>query len=189
MPLETQNNPAIPQYQTLGKKVLWYFFASSLGVPVALFAAACLLLFLRFEITAYQGYVLQSSLVMFFLSAVSALIALFIAYLNYQNYQIMLSDDSLKIKKGIFSKLEIAIPFRQIQDVDIEQSVQFRMFGLSKLIILTAGHEDETEQGIDKDESEGLIPVVDQTLATQLQTELLKRADIQKVVQEPPTAQ
>ena len=51
---------------------------------------------------------------------------------------------------------------------------------MSRLIILTAGHEDENPKGT-RDEAEGVIPAVDQKLAEWLQTELLKRADIQKV--------
>ena len=58
----------------------------------------------------------------------------------------MLDTDALKIKRGILSKEEIAIPYRQIQDVDIEQSISDRMWGVARLAILTAGHE-ETKQG------------------------------------------
>lgn len=95
-----------------------------------------------------------------------------------------MTEDSLKIKRGIFSKTENAIPYRQIQNVDIERDLVFQMLGLSRLIILTAGHEDEPK-GVPygSDESEGVIPAIDQKLAEYLQTELLKRADIEKTVQ------
>jgi uncharacterized membrane protein YdbT with pleckstrin-like domain len=92
-----------------------------------------------------------------------------------------MAEDSLKIKRGILSKTENAIPYRQIQNVDIERSFMFQMLGLSRLIILTAGHEDENVKGTD--EAEGVIPAVDQKIASWLQTELLKRADVQKVVE------
>ena len=92
-----------------------------------------------------------------------------------------MADDSFKIKRGIFSKTEDAIPYRQIQNVDIERSLIFQMLGLSRVVILTAGHEDQAPKGTD--EAEGIIPAVDQKLAEWLQSELLKKADIQKVVQ------
>ena len=92
-----------------------------------------------------------------------------------------MSEDSFKIKRGIFNKVEDAIPYRQVQDVDIERSLLFLILGLSRVIILTAGHEDEKDTA--GDESEGVIPAVDKSLAEWLQTELLKRADIQKTVQ------
>ncbi len=92
-----------------------------------------------------------------------------------------MAEDSFKIKRGVMSKTENAIPYRQIQNVDIERSFTFQMLGLSRLIILTAGHEDENDK--EGDEAEGVIPAIDQALAVWLQTELLKRADIQKVTE------
>ena len=88
-----------------------------------------------------------------------------------------MTEDSFKIKRGVFSKTENAIPYRQIQNVDIERSLTFQMLGLSRLIILTAGHEDESPKRVSfgSDESEGIIPAIDQKLAGWLQTELLRR--------------
>lgn len=92
-----------------------------------------------------------------------------------------MSDDSFKIRRGVLSKTENAIPYRQIQNVDIERNFMFQMLGLSRLIILTAGHEDEKPE--ERDEAEGVIPALDQKLAVWLQTELLKKAEIQKVTE------
>ena len=91
-----------------------------------------------------------------------------------------MAEDSFKIKRGIINKTEDAIPYRQIQDVDIERDFFFLILGLSKVIILTAGHEDEKNR--EDDESEGVIPAVDKKLGEWLQAELLKRADIQKTI-------
>ena len=57
----------------------------------------------------------------------------------------MLDDDALKIRRGILSKEETAIPYRQIQDVDIEQNISDRIWGVARLAILTAGHEEAKE--------------------------------------------
>ena len=92
-----------------------------------------------------------------------------------------MAEDSFKIKRGFFSKTENAIPYRQIQNVDIEQDFIFQLLGLARLIILTAGHEDERPE--EKDEAEGVIPAVDKKIAEWMQTELLKRADVQKVTE------
>ena len=92
-----------------------------------------------------------------------------------------MAEDSFKIRRGILNKTENAIPYRQIQNVDIERNFTFQMLGLSRLIILTAGHEDINIKG--SDEAEGIIPAMDKELAEWLQTELLKRADIQKVTE------
>jgi uncharacterized membrane protein YdbT with pleckstrin-like domain len=87
----------------------------------------------------------------------------------------------LKIRRGILSKEETAIPYRQIQDVDIEQNISERIWGVARLAILTAGHE-EAKEG-DEDTSAGILPAIDRALAESLQTELLKRADVEKVTE------
>ena len=92
----------------------------------------------------------------------------------------MLDDDALKVRHGIFSREEIAIPYRQIQDVDIDEDITDRIWGVCRLVILTAGHEDEPRP---EGESEGILPVIDKTLAQQLQAELLRRTDVQRVVE------
>ncbi|MCX6722613.1 MAG: PH domain-containing protein, partial [Candidatus Staskawiczbacteria bacterium] len=104
---------------------------------------------------------------------------------TYTNYVFLMTENYFKIKRGIFSKTENAIPYRQIQNIDIERSFIFQLLGLSRLVILTAGHEDEKPKGasIGFDESEGIIPAIDQKLAEMLQTELLKRADVQRVIE------
>ena len=115
------------------------------------------------------------------------LVTFLIAWLIYANYKFCLGDDSLKIKRGILNKEEVAIPYRQIQDVDIRRDISFQMLGLSSIVILTAGHEEDEKPG--EDESEGVLPALDKNLAEWMQAELLKRANVQKVTEEAPAPQ
>ena len=102
-------------------------------------------------------------------------------WLVYANYTFSLEGDAFKISRGVFSKKETAIPYRQIRDVNIERSLYQRIYGVSKLVILTVG-----EEGLSSGVSESVIPVVDnidKNLAVAFQAELLKRANVQKVSQ------
>lgn len=110
------------------------------------------------------------------------LLSFFVAWLIYINYKFFLGEDSLKIKRGVFNKEEIAIPYRQIQDVDIDRNLSFRMLGVSRILILTAGQEEVKPQD-EENESEGILPALDHELAEWLQGELLRRANIQKVIE------
>ena len=92
-----------------------------------------------------------------------------------------MGEDALLLRHGIFTKEEFAVPYRQIQNIEIERTVGDQIMGISKLIILTAGHENDEEEK--KDDPEGIIPSIDQHIAMSLQTELLKRTNIQKVIQ------
>jgi len=193
--MENDINQQMPEkqgYQMLGKKVFWLFFLQIAPAAFILLLISIILLILSFQPfltnTAFgnmQKYALEATLIIFILSLLIGAVAFTLAWLTYINYVFLMAEDSFKIKRGILNKTENAIPYRQIQNVDIERSFMFQMLGLSRLIILTAGHEDETPKGTPSvsDEAEGVIPAIDKNLAEQLQTELLKRAEIQKVVE------
>ena len=179
-------------YQTLGKKVFWLFFLQISPIALILMIVSSILLVLSFNPTLQnalplnsQKYFLDAIFIIFGVSVIAIFISFAYAWLNYINYTFSLTENSFKIKRGVLNKTENAIPYRQIQNVDIERSFTFQMLKLSRLIILTAGHDDESSKGniFGSDESEGIIPAMDQKLAEWLQTELLKRADVQKVIQ------
>lgn len=182
-----QTSTSIPgeNYHTLGKKTLWIFILGRIQAAIVFLLLAVVLFvvsqqgFLNSGSSADLGrYALLGAGACLVLFIVVLAIVLLAGWLVYKNYTFALGDDSLKIKRGILSKEEIAIPYRQIQDVDINRDLSFRMMGLSKIVILTAGHEDK---GDANDDSEGILPAIDKDLADWLQAELLKRANIQKV--------
>lgn len=116
----------------------------------------------------------------FILSFLAFLIALFSGWLAYSNYRFLLNENAFKIRRGIFQKEEVAIPYRQIQNVNIKRNLFDQIIGVSKLIILTAGYEDKEEKI--RAESEGVLPAIDKNLCQKIQEELLKRANIGQVV-------
>jgi uncharacterized membrane protein YdbT with pleckstrin-like domain len=184
-------HPGVPAevYHTLGRKTFWIFVlqriqaaAAFLLVTIVLFATKDLLFWKNLplgigDVTRYTNLAAWIALGIF---AILFLIAIIIAWLIYANYKFLLSDDALKIKRGILSKEEVAIPYRQIQNVDVERDLSFQMFGLSRIVILTAGEEEEKSG---EDESEGILPAIDKDLGEWLQAELLKRANVQKVTE------
>lgn len=186
----TIGQPAEKQgYQTLGKKVLWLFFLqTSPSAFILLFISIILFIFSFQPLSAnilignMQKNTLWVTLITFIISLIIGAVSFVSAWLIYKNYLFLMAEDSFKIKRGVLNKTENAIPYRQIQNVDIERSLFFQMLGLSRLIILTAGHEDEGVKG--SDEAKGIIPAIDKKLAEQLQTELLRRAEVQKVTED-----
>ena len=182
--METTNTQG---YQPLGKKVFWLFFLQVSPAAVAMFVVFLILFIISFQPfllnTAYgnmQNFALMATLISFLIFLLITGLSFAFSWLTYINYTFCISEDSFKIKRGIINKTEDAIPYRQIQDVDVEREFLFLLLGLSRVVILTAGHEDEKGEG--SDESEGVIPAVDKKMAEWLQTELLRRADIQKTV-------
>jgi uncharacterized membrane protein YdbT with pleckstrin-like domain len=186
---DPSGTPAQKQkYQTLGKKVFWLFFLQVSPITLIFLIISVILFVFSFQPFSadtlfgnIQNYALSTSLILFVFSLLIAIISLIYAWLTYINYVFLMAEDSFKIKRGILSKTEDAIPYHQIQNVDIERSFMFQMLGLSRLIILTAGHEDESPKG--GDEAEGVISAIDKEIAGVLQSELLRRANVQKVTE------
>ena len=185
-------HPGVPQdvYHTLGNKTLSVFILQRVNAAVALFLVAIGLFIVSAQpslrATTFgdlAGYAMLAAEICALLFIVVAIITFFIGWLIYKNFKFSLGDDSLKIKKGVFNREEVAIPYRQIQDVDIERDLSFQMMGLSRITILTAGQEDEKDAVADN-QNEGILPAIDRDLAEWLQAELLKRANVQKVTEE-----
>ncbi len=184
-------HPGLPQetYHKLGKKTLWIFIMQRIHLTaVLLFVAIALLIFQSTQFAKMgifgdiQAYATLGAWIASALFLITFALTALVSWLIYANYKFYLGEDSLKIKRGILNKEEIAIPYRQIQDVDIERDLAFQMMGLSRIIILTAGHEDDNSKN---DESEGILPAMDRALAEWLQVQLLEKANVQKVTEEP----
>ena len=119
-----------------------------------------------------------------FIILLAVVFALIMSYGWYLSFRYKLEDNDLSFEKGLLSIQEISVPFHQIQNVDIEQSIFYRIFNLADLVILTAGHEDPGH-GI-KDESEIVMPALNVKEARRLQQYLLDRSNVQRVVAENP---
>ena len=125
-------------------------------------------------ITMFLGFLLA------FVSLLSYYAGFLISWLTYRNYIFMLEEYDLKIRKGILSKQEISIPYRQIQDVSVNRSITYRLLGLSRLVLTTAGQE---EPGV-PDETDGVLDPLDRNLAEQVRQELERRIGVQLVENE-----
>ena len=93
------------------------------------------------------------------------------AWTRYSSVQFMFDDFAFHIEHGIISKSEIAIPYRQIQNVNHEQTFSEKMWGIARVIVETAGTDDARSA-----ESDGILPVLDAALAFALEQELLRRS-------------
>lgn len=81
---------------------------------------------------------------------------------RYIQHRFLLSEHSFHVRRGIFMVKEKVIPYRHIQNVDIDRPYHYRIMGLSKLDITTA-RTDNFE-----DEKSNLIPLIDKNLARKL---------------------
>ncbi len=102
------------------------------------------------------------------------------AILRYHFYTFTLEEFGLKMNRGILHQKEISIPYRQIQDVNIDRPLIYRFFGLSTLVMLTAAHEEANE----KEMAEVVLEPVNRDIAEELSGMLKRKIGVQIVEDE-----
>ncbi len=65
--------------------------------------------------------------------------AYFVVRLEYDMRYYIVSDRSLRIRKGVFFIMEQTLTFANIQNIQVEQGPLERLFGISSLVVVTAG--------------------------------------------------
>lgn len=96
---------------------------------------------------------------------------------RYFSLKYFLDADVLRVHKGIIGVDEISIPYSKIEDVNLDQSVLGRIFGIGEIYVITGGREEKGEPG----ETEAIFHMIDISKARYLQTELMSRGSVQKV--------
>ncbi len=164
--------------QSLHPKVVWIFFFQG----IFQFIFICSIIFV------YSGSIIYSSLkdpnyVLKFFSVFYPLLFLifssiffyFWAKLSYRFWKYEITEDAVRIERGVIWKKYISIPYERIQNVDIYRGVLARILGLSTLNIQTAGYSGGGRHGRGMG-SEGNIPGISVNIAEQLRDDLIKRA-------------
>jgi len=137
-------------------------------------------------ITDISNYVASFSVMALLASVILILVGIIIGLIQYRNHVFVLEEFNIKFRTGIFDKSEVSIPYRQIQDINLVRTVMHRIFGVSRLLMITAGREDAKTQN----KSDTIFDPVDADLADEIQKFLEHKIGIQvveRVVQEPST--
>jgi uncharacterized membrane protein YdbT with pleckstrin-like domain len=166
----------------LGRRAFSIIVSRHARIAIVLFVIAIVAFFARHAVGA-NGYMNQIVLWSLALFTFFLVYAFLVGWLVYTNYTFSLEDDAFRISQGVLSKKETAIPYRQIRDVNIERGISQQMYGVSTLVILTVGAE-AAPAGSNLSESVApIIQNIDRHRALEVQSELLKRANIQKISQ------
>lgn len=184
------------QYQKLGIRTFWVFVLEYSGLAAFIFLLWLFLIIIEgigipkvFSFASAYPVIISiintgfawGVLIGLLLWIVALLFAFLGAGLDYYGYQFFLDVDALKIKRGVINKDEISIPYRQIANVDVEQTFVHQLLGVSRVAILTAGHEDKNGD-TNEDFSEGALPVIEKDKAEEMRDILIKRANVEKVM-------
>lgn len=176
----------------LHPKAVWLFFFQFLlyfviiGFLIGLFLGPFLIAFLLSIIapsaTASPGPgIIIAFLASFLIPFLIFVAAIFVsAYLwakwTYNNYKYQITEEGVKIEKGVIWKHYVTIPFERIQNVDIYRGILARLLGLSDLQIQTAGLSATYGRwGISGGGTEGRLPGLGIKDAEDLREELIQK--------------
>lgn len=182
------NNP-----QKLGIKVFYYYLSRKTSVGILALVISIIIysyknvLISKVELlaplevsTTIVSYFIYG---LFSLTAILLIFGLFMSWINYISCDFTLDENAFNIRRGFFTKREVSIPYRQIQNINIEQSLSNKMLGIGKLVILTEGDHGNTSGG----NGEGVFQVIDYTLAHQVREFILQRTNLQIVKDVEPS--
>jgi len=173
--------------QKLGIKVFYYYLSRRVIVGFLLLLVSFFILSSKDTLYLKLDSLIHSSLSMnivnyfimgiLIISILLIVIGVIVSWLGYINCEFVLGENAISIRRGILNKKEISIPYRQIQNIDIEQSFNQKMLGICKLVILTAGNDYNNKIG----ESEGKFDVIELRVANKIKEYILEKANLQVV--------
>ncbi len=189
MPLELNKK------YTFGRRTFWFLFLKNgKTATLAVIALISAIYFLQvgessliaehFLASHFDGIITTTMLTQWLLLIIGAVI-IFISVVMYEHHaqhKFMLDNHSFHIRRGILMVKEKLIPYRHIQNVDLEQPYHYRLFGVVRLNITTARvdtfeTESEKQKG-KKSDHQHLIPLMDKKIAKELSHFLVTRGNM-----------
>lgn len=181
----------------LGRKAYWLMAIRSLVPPLVIFAIAIVLAFAAKGITDLIYVVMKLSgpvsaatsniisvavndvvALGFILGAVSLVMSFVTARMHYKNYTFTFEEFGLLLKRGLFRTTEVTIPYRQMQDVDIERGFLHQFTGTARVVINSAGHENVGEG---HEETNIILDPIDRAFAEDIRLMLQRKIGVQVV--------
>jgi uncharacterized membrane protein YdbT with pleckstrin-like domain len=178
----------IGKEQRLGKSTLYLNLVSRVMVPIFLIAVAVASFYLKAEfveslkgiIGPFAAEVAGTSINwLVVVAAFLMILSIIVSYLQYRFYTFTFEEFDLKLKRGVINQIEVSIPYRQIQDVNVIRSLWYRIFGVSRLVVISAGHGGEKD-----DQTENVFDPIDKNLGEEIRQALERRIGVQVVQSE-----
>ncbi len=175
--MATEEPLEINKKYTLGKKVFWFLLIKHNIKPFLVLVICGIIMYMIntqqfFNWISTMNTIITPGLLNLWIGSLVFGIVILIVVSTVERYiqhKFLLGEHSFHVRRGIFMVKEKVIPYRHIQNVDIDRPYHYRLVGLSKLNITTA-RMDTFE-----DEKTNLIPLIDKKLAKKLSDFLIKQ--------------
>ncbi|MFA6432487.1 MAG: PH domain-containing protein [Candidatus Paceibacterota bacterium] len=182
------------QEQHLGKKAYTLMVSRKLTPGLVIILIAAVVLVLQNGLTGFVAGMMTiggangtqslagASIIMqwivlmgFIIGLAVCILGIFTARFEYTNYTFTFEEFGLKLKRGIIGTRIISIPYRQMQNINLERSLIHRMTGTTRVTIDSAGEEDKDGH----DESEITLEPIDVAVAEDIRLILQRKIGVQ----------
>lgn len=163
-------------YHLLGPKTLRFLFLKRSLFPFILIAInALLIVWFPFVPNQYHDIAAQGIFLFTIIVFLICIGIVFFTRLEYTHYGILVTNQNIKIHKGIFRQEEFGVPFRRITNIKLTRGIIGQLMGVSRMeISVIADDEASTKE----DEDSVVIPLIDTSFAKELQDMILHRAQV-----------
>lgn len=79
-------------------------------------------------------------------------------FLRFRNWSFELREDYLFLDHGVFTRTRSMVPYVRVQHIDTQRKPLYRLFGLSKVVVYTAGSKgaDVRIPGLSRSDASGV---------------------------------
>ncbi len=180
----------LKSWHRLGRKTFWIFLLRHSKLFLVILALAVWFTrnvvwgnwqdwYQNFFINNPELYLTPQLVIMtLWLAIVGYLLVIFLySWVIYRQYKFMLDEHALYVRRGIFFIREAVIPYRQIQNVEINRPWLYRIIGLAELDLTTLSVPEFNVHHASKkpEKKKNLLPVIDYRIAKILARNLVER--------------
>ena len=171
--------------QKLGIKVFYYYLSKRVFSGIFLLVVSFIVSSMKGAVVTKMAFVisLTTSLTivgylvngLYIVSIILILYGIVMSWINYISCEYSLDENAFSIRRGIFNKKEVFIPYRQIENINIDQTLNFKMMGVSKLTVDTAGNDNNAGK------PEVVFDVIDSRIAVSIRDFILQRTNLEVI--------
>lgn len=176
-------------WQHLGKKTFWIFVVKHSKLFLVFFVLGIIFTYsivlgdkkASFDelILTYEHLYISKSLILMtlWLALLGFLIVILLySLIIYRQYKFKIDQHAFYVRRGVFFVKESVIPYRQIQNVEINRPYIYRLIGLAELDLTTFSNA-EFNGNPNSEKAKHLLPLIDYKVAKSLSEHLIQRGN------------
>ncbi len=89
--------------------------------------------------STYVSIPFKTGIISLILICIGIIFSLVVPTIAFKYWEFEVKDNEIILQYGIINRIKTLIPYSKIQHIDVQQSIIERIYGLSRLILYTAG--------------------------------------------------